>query len=105
MTLTELVKSIFGNPDVTQTDESGQQTVTMESILPAVEGYELIDKTVPNEPMNEPTIIEKVIADPGISREELNAVINRLYAVERLISAVDDLKSGDDEVVAKVEEW
>lgn len=119
MNLIETIKNLFSS-DEAITTEDGQRVVTFDTILPAIEGVKLFDDPVLSENStdsgkvtettdvmtgSEETIIENE-SDPIINLanlatiEDLQNVIERLIAIEKLVSSVD----GYSNTVASEEE-
>lgn len=101
--LTDLLNSIFSSEKAIVT-EDGQRTLSIDSILPEVEGLKLFgEDDEGEESLDEKPVEEIANIIEYASASELRDVIDRLLVLERLIVAVDDLKGSSGNV--KKEIW
>ena len=101
MGITDIIKNLFSSEKAIITDD-GQRVVSLETILPEVEGLVLFDEPVPesaSEVIDTPNTVEEVMN--YVSKEELTTVIDRLIKLEQLISAVDNMGNSPSENIPK----
>lgn len=99
--LSDIIKSIFESDKVI-TDSAGQRTVTLDAILPEVDGLQLFDEvgtTTEGETEGANTTID--LSDYA-TVEALNGLIDRLIAVENLMRAVDTVENTGMEGVKEI---
>lgn len=98
MKLIDFIKKLFDGEN-TITTADGQKAITLDSVLPEIDGgLELFEK--PGELEREETVIDVV---DYVTREELSDLITRLMKIEELVQAVDNLS--DKEPEADIEIW
>lgn len=109
--LTDILTSLWTSEKAIITDD-GQRTMSLESVLPEVEGYRLFDESVPDaaidvidtEPVLEAIVEEPIVEAPSYaSADDLQALLQRVMALEDLIRAVDN--ATPNVVEPEVERW
>lgn len=100
--LSDIIRSIFES-DKAVTDSAGQRTVTMEAILPEVEGLQLFDEVGSTEESETEGTNTTIDLSNYATVEQLSTLIDRLVAVENLMRAVDTVENTGMEGVT--EEW
>lgn len=93
--IADIIKGIFTSESAIITDD-GQRVVSLETILPEVEGLVLFDEKVPEtaadvEPLDTPivTAVDDVVQ--YATAEQLRELIDRLTRIEQLVTAVDNV--------------
>lgn len=96
--LMEIIKGIFDS-DKAQTNADGQRVITVDALAPELEGLKLFDDEPgePGEPdaATEPVIptIPEIDMTQIVTKQDLTDLINRLIALEQLVTAVDTVQN------------
>lgn len=99
--LIDILKGIFEGEKAI-TNEDGQKVVTFDAILPEVEGLTLFDESVGSDSAQQVNDSVNIDLSKYATADQLTELINRLIALEGIVTAVDELKNVPSE---EVELW